>query len=276
MELARLQQEEEVKRKRQAEVERLRQERKQREEQEEQIQRAKDEAEKQVKIDWIENLMSVLCEGTYKDHIGICLSTFLVHLSKRLERNSTKLDRKQDLNILYQICVFLANQKKQDGRPGLWLAETFSIAPLKLLKRIQCNLTGSKISTFSTKLVFYGPIGKTRWPPWPLIGWDIFNFSETAEWNSIKLDRKQDLNILYQVCVFLGRFEKQDVRPGLWLVESISTSPLKLLNGSKISTFSTKFGLIGKQKWPPWPMCQKGGTLYSGAWYVALWASCSS
>ena len=31
----------------------------------------------------------------------------------------------------------------------------------------------------------------------------IFDFfSETAEWNSTKLDRKQDLNVLYQVCVF--------------------------------------------------------------------------
>ena len=34
-------------------------------------------------------------------------------------------------------------------------------------------------------------------------GWDIFNFSsETAEQNSTKLDRKQDLKVLYQVCVF--------------------------------------------------------------------------
>ena len=55
----------------------------------------------------------------------------------------------------------------------------------------------------STKFVFFGPIGKTRWPPWPLIGWHIFDFfSETAERNSRKLDRKQDLNVLYQVCVF--------------------------------------------------------------------------
>ena len=38
---------------------------------------------------------------------------------------------------------------------------------------------------------------------WTLIGQDIFDFSsETAEWNSTKLDRKQDLNALYQVCVF--------------------------------------------------------------------------
>ena len=44
---------------------------------------------------------------------------------------------------------------------------------------------------------------KTKWPPWPLIGWDIFDFSsKTAELNSTKLDRKQDLKAQYQVCVF--------------------------------------------------------------------------
>ena len=171
--------------------------------------------------------------------------------SETAERNSTKLDRKQDLNALYQVCVFRADRKnkmaalasdwlrhfqlflwnrwtefnetwqearsqcplpslcfsgrseKQDGRPGLWLAETFSTSPLKPLNWIQGNLTGSKISTPSTNFVFFGPIGKTRWPPWPLIGWDIFDFSsETAERNSTKLDRVQDLNALYQVCVF--------------------------------------------------------------------------
>ena len=195
---------------------------------------------------------------------------FLVHLSRRLkctivimrrpssltfhifdffsettEQTLTKLYKKVDINVLYQVCVFRANRKnkmaalasdwlrhfqlllwncwtefnetwqearsqrplpslcflgrseKQDGRPGLWLAETFSTSPLKPLNGIQRNLTGSKISTSSTKFVFFGPIGKTRWPPWPLIGWDIFNFfSETNERNSTKLDRKQDLNVL--------------------------------------------------------------------------------
>ena len=171
--------------------------------------------------------------------------------SKTAERNSTKLDRKQDLNTPYQVCVFWADRKnkmaalasdwlrhfrlllwnhwmkfnetwqearsqrplpslcfsgwseKQDGRPGLWLAETFSISLLKRLNGIKRNLTGNKISMSSTKFVFFGPIGKTRWPPWPLIGWDILDFSsETAEQNSTKLDRKQDLNVLYLVCVF--------------------------------------------------------------------------
>ena len=170
--------------------------------------------------------------------------------SETAERNSTKLDRKQDLNTLYKVCVFRADQKnkmaalasdwlrhfqllllngwmefnetwqearsqrplpslcfsgrseKQDGRPGLWLAETFSTSSLKPLNGIRQNLTGSKISTPSTEFVFFGPIGKTRWPPWPLIGWDIFDFSsETADRNSTKLDRKQELNVLYQFCV---------------------------------------------------------------------------
>ena len=220
--------------------------------------------------------------------------------SETAEQNSTKLDRKQELNILYQVCVFRADWKnkmaaiasdwlrhfrlllwnhctefkeswqeatsqlplpsfcffladwknkmgalasdwlrhfrlllwnrwmkfketwlvarsqrplpslcfsgwseKQDGRHCLWLAETFSTSPLKLLKGIQWNLTRSNISMSPTQFLFFGLIGKTRWLPWPRIGWDIFDFSrETAERNSRKLDRKQDLNVLYQVCVF--------------------------------------------------------------------------
>ena len=105
----------------------------------------------------------------------------------------------------------------------------------------------------------YGPIGKARWLPLPLIGWDIFDFSpETAEQNSTKHDTNQVLNILYQVCIFGCRSEKQDGNPGLWLAETFSTSSLQSLKrikqnltGSKISTSSTKFvifRLIEKNK----------------------------
>ena len=136
-----------------------------------------------------------------------CPSSVVVNFShfdfsETAKRNSMKLDRKQDLNVLYQVCVFRADRKTR-WPPGLWLAETFSTSPLKPLNGIQWNLTGSKISRSSTKFVFFGPIGKTGWPPWPLISWDILDFSsKTAERNSTKLDKKKDLNVLYKVCVF--------------------------------------------------------------------------
>ena len=99
---------------------------------------------------------------------------------------------------------FSGRSEKQDGRPGLWLAETFSTSPLKPLNGIQRKLDRKvDLNALYQVCVFRADRKKTRWPPWPLNGWDIFDFSsETAEWNSTKLDRKQDLNVLYQVCVF--------------------------------------------------------------------------
>ena len=88
----------------------------------------------------------------------------------------------------------------------------------------------------STKFVFFGLIGKTRWPPLPLIGWDIFDFSsKTAEGIQRNL-----------------------------IGSKIST----------FSTKFVFFGPIWKTRWLPWPIPQKGCTLYSGTRYVALWASC--
>ena len=114
---------------------------------------------------------------------------------------------------------FSGRSEKQDGHPRIWLAETFPTSPLKRLNGIQRNLTGSKISTPSTKFVFLGRSEKTRWPPWPLIGWHIFDFSsEIAERNSTKLKRKQDPNILYQVCVFrVDRKNKMAALVSDWL-----------------------------------------------------------
>ena len=260
------------------------------------------------------------------------LRHFRLLLWNRWTEFNETLQEARSQRPLPSLC-FSGRSEKQDGRPILWLAETFSTSPLKMLNGNQRNMRGSKIWTSSTKFVFFGrigktrwppwpligwdicyfssetavrnstkldrkqdlnvlyqvsvfgPIGKTRWPPWPLIGWDIFDFSsETAKRNSMKLDRKQDLNVLYQVCVFRANKKKQDGRPGIWLAETFSTSPLKPLNGiqrnltgSKISMSSTKFvfcRLISKQKCQPWPILQKGGTLNSGARYVALWASC--
>ena len=110
--------------------------------------------------------------------------------SETAEWNTTKLGRKQHLNVLYQVYVFWAELKnKMTALASDWLRH-FLTSPLKPLNRIKRNLTESNISTSSTKFMVFGPIGKTRWRPWPLIGWDIFDFSGIAELNSTKLDRK--------------------------------------------------------------------------------------
>ena len=184
--------------------------------------------------------------------------------SKTAKRNSTKLYRKLDLNVLYQVCAFRADRKKQDGCPSLWLAETFSTSPLKPLNGIQRNLTGSKISTSSFKFVFFGAIGKTRWLPWPLIGWNIFDFSsETAERNSTKLDRKQDINVLYQVCVF--RADRKTRWPPWPLIgwdifdfssETAEQNSMKLDRKQVINVLYQVcvFPADRKKRWPPWPL----------------------
>ena len=53
----------------------------------------------------------------------------------------------------------------------------------------------------------------------PSLTFHIFDFSsETAEQNSTKLDRKQDLNVLYQVCVFrVDRKNKMAALASDWL-----------------------------------------------------------
>ena len=125
------------------------------------------------------------------------MPAFLAHLSRRLEWAIVIAHRPSSVRPSVRPSVV---RRPSSVRRKLF---AFSTSSLKPLNGIQRNLSGSKISMPSTKFVFFGPIGKTRWLPWPLIGWDIFDFSsETAERNSMKLDRKQDLNALYQVCVF--------------------------------------------------------------------------
>ena len=59
----------------------------------------------------------------YCDHASSVCQSLIFHIfdlsSENTEQNSTKLDREQELNILYQVCVFWGQSEKQDGRPGL-------------------------------------------------------------------------------------------------------------------------------------------------------------
>ena len=199
--------------------------------------------EPKAQVHYCDHALSVMCRPSV-----VNFSHFRLLLWNRWTEFNETWHKARTQCPLPSLC-FSGRSEKQDGRPGLWLAETFSTSPLKPLNRIQRNLTQSKNTMSSTKFVFFGPIRKTRWPPWPLIGWDIFDFSsETTEQNSTKLGRKQHLNVLYQVLCFSGRWEKQDGRPGLWLAETFSSSSLKPLNGfqrnltgSNISTSPTKF-----------------------------------
>ena len=67
----------------------------------------------------------------------------------------------------------------------------------------------------------FGPIGKSKCQPWPLIGRYIFDFSsETTKRNSITLVWKQDDNFLYRVCVFRAdRKIKKAVPASDWLTQ---------------------------------------------------------
>ena len=151
-------------------------------------------------------LPSLCFSGWSENKMAALASDWLRHFRLLLWNRWTELNETwqeaRSQRPLPSLC-FSGRSEKQDGRPGLWLAETFSTSPLKPLNGIQRNLTGSKISTSSTEFVLFALIGKTKWPSWPLIGWDIFDFSsEIAERNSRKLGRKHDLHVLYWVCVF--------------------------------------------------------------------------
>ena len=138
------------------------------------------------------------------------------------------------------------------------MAETFSTSALKRLNGIKRNLTGSKISTPSTKFVFFGPIGKTRWLPLPLIGWDSFDFfPEGTEQNSMKFLQEASYQCpLPSVCCS-GRSEKQDGRPGLWLAEKNGeTDSKKIYRRQDLNVLHQVcvFGSIRKTRRPPWPL----------------------
>ena len=149
---------------------------------------------------------------------------------------------------------FSGRSENRLGSPGLWLAETFSTSSLKPPNGILRNLTGSNITTSSTKCVFLANI-KTRWPPWPPFSWVILTYYLellNGFRNSTKLDRTQYLKVLYQVSFLTIR--NQECRPGLWLVETFWTSlkPLKgiqrNLTGSMIRTPCNEFVFSGRSE----------------------------
>ena len=92
------------------------------------------------------------------------------------------------------------------------------------------------ISRSSTKFVFFGPIRKARWLPWPRLA-ETFSTSPLKPLNGIQ----QNLT-----------------------GSKISTSSTKFVF----------FGLIGKTKWPPWPLI--GWDIFSSPEPKALVSYCHS
>ena len=193
---------------------------------------------------WRHKNFPVFCFGSgcnlfhYGDHalsVVVNFSHFRLLLWNRLtEFNKTRQEAWSQRPIP-SLC-FSGRSEKQDGYPGLYLAEIFSTSPLKPLNGIQRNLTGSKfvvawffcvpewqwnpqnMTSLATKLdrkqdlnvLYQVYVFRVDRPPGTLIGWDIFDFSEQ---NSKKLDKKQDLNVLYHVCVFRADLKNKKTTP---------------------------------------------------------------
>ena len=129
-------------------------------------------------------------------------------------RNSTKLDRKQDLNVLYQVCIFRADWKT---RWPPWPLIGWDIIDF-LSVQTEFHETWQEASikiSISTVFVFSADRKKkTRWPPWLLISWDIFAFSsETTEWiqrtltgSNISIHSTKVLSDT--LCIFAGHFKE--------------------------------------------------------------------
>ena len=92
----------------------------------------------------------------YCDHVLSVRPSLIFHIfgfsSEIAERNLTKLEGNK-ISTSSTKFVFFGPIGKTKWRTDLLLVETFWTSPLKALNGIQRNLTGSKISTFSTTQV---------------------------------------------------------------------------------------------------------------------------
>ena len=85
----------------------------------------------------------------------------------------------------------------------------------------------------------------------------------------------QEENNCFKVFDITKAGEKREVQ---WKSVDLVAHAREMIGGG---TWGQKAGVsrLSRETWhvwkcPPWPIPQKGGTLYSGARYVALWASC--
>ena len=133
--------------------------------------------------------------------------------SETAEQKSLNFDRKQNLKVLFHARVFRTDWKNKMAA----LVYDWPRHIRLLLKTTEQNSTKLDRKHYLNVLyhVFvFGPIGKTRWPPWSLIGWDI-STSRLTPLNGIQRN---------------------------WTGSKISISSTKFVF----------FRPIEKTRWPPW------------------------
>ena len=185
--------------------------------------------------------------------------------------------QRQDLSILFQACVFRADQKyKMSALASDWLRH-FQL--LLWHRWTEFNETLQKASSQRPlpSLCFFELIQKQYGRPGLRLAETYFDFSsETAERYSAKLGRKVNKNCHPRdVEIFLDM-------PVIWTDFENLVSPNNEICSRNFNFLlvQMKFSQSNPSVWhfstslPPWPIHKKGGTLYSGARYVALWASC--
>ena len=114
---------------------------------------------------------------------------------------------------------------------------------------------------------FWADRKKTRWPPWSLISWEIFDFSSENRWTEFNETWQEAISQcpLPSLCFFgpIGK-NKMAALASDWL-RTFSTSPLKTAerNSTKLDRKARSqcplpslcfFGPIGKTRLPPWPL----------------------
>ena len=143
--------------------------------------------------------------------------------------NSTRLDRKQDFNVLYQVCAFRADRKnKMAALVFDWLRH-FRLLLWNRWTEFNETWQEARSQRRPPSLCFFGPIEKNKMSAlasdwlrhFRLLLRDRWTeFNET--WQEARSHRR-----LSSLC-FSGRSEKQNGRPVLLLAETFSTSLLNL------------------------------------------------
>ena len=161
----------------------------------------------------------VVLRADLKSNMAALASTWLSQFRLLLWNRWTKLNETgleaRSQRSLPSLC-FSGRSENQDGRPSLWLAETFLTSSLKQLYRIQRNFTVCKIATSSTTFVLSGRSEKTKMAAlasnlpryFRLLLWYFWTkFNETS-WEA----RSQCPLPRFR---FSGEFENQNCRAGL-------------------------------------------------------------